>query len=1069
MTISTTNIKNSYSGNGSQTVFAYTFKILADADIQVIIRAANGTETVKSLTTHYTVSGAGSASGGNVTFTSGNVPTNTETVVIRRTTTKTQAVDLVENDPFTAETVEGAFDRSVMIGQEIDEEVGRSIKLSRTNTMTSTEFTVDATTRANKILAFDGNGEIAVTQELGTYKGNWGASTDYKARDLVKDTSTNNIFIANTAHTSSGSEPLTTNTDSAKWDLLVDAASASTSATAAATSATASANSATASASSATAAAASETAAAASETAAASSETAAASSQSAAATSATAAAGSASAAAATFDLFDDAYLGAKSSNPSVDNDGNALADGALYFDTTNDVMKVYNLGTTTWLQLTPTVSNQNNINSAVANESNINAAVSNASNINSAVSNASNINTVAGISSDVTSVAGISTAVSNVDSNSTNINAVNSNATNINTVAGANSNITSVATNIASVNTAANNLADINAFANIYLGPSSSAPTQDPDGSALDVGDLYFDTTANVMKVYSSGGWITAASAVNGTSNRFHYSISSSTTTVTGADDNSQTLAYDAGFVDVYLNGVRMSEGDVTTTSGTSVVFANAIGASGTDEVDIVAYGTFSLSNFSINEANDVDTSGASVGQFLKWNGTNYVPDTVSTDLVADTTPQLGGNLDLNSNNITGTGNIPAANLTGALPAIDGSALTGIESGIAWQSSIKTASFTAVADEGYWIDTSSNTVTITLPSSASVGDTIELVDYARTWGTNKIIIDSNGLNYQGDPDTFNVEYVTSGQGLRIVYSGATKGWIPTSDDDVTDKPFVSYSIDFLVIAGGGSGGSHHGGGGGAGGYRTSTQTVNVGTPITVTVGDGGALVTVNSGDGNVGSNSSISGTGLTTITSAGGAGGAKGAGATVNGLNGGSGSGGGGHPSTATSGGSGNTPSTSPSQGNNGGNGNGAEPEIGGGGGGAGAVGTNGASGGHGGNGATSSITGSSVTRAGGGGGGARSDGTAGNGGSGGGGAGSNYGSGAATAGTANTGSGGGAGGRLFGTGSTFTNSGAGGKGVVILSVPTSSYTSTTTGSPTVTTSGSNTIMQFNGSGSYTT
>ena len=626
MTISTTNIKNSYSGNGSQTVFAYTFKILADADIQVIIRAANGTETVKSLTTHYTVSGVGSASGGNVTFTSGNIPTNTETVVIRRTTTKTQAVDLVENDPFTAETVEGAFDRSVMIGQEIDEEVGRSIKLSRTNTMTSTEFTVDATTRANKILAFDGNGEIAVTQELGTYKGNWGGSTAYKARDLVKDTSTNNIFIANTAHTSSGSQPLTTNTDSAKWDLIVDAASAATSATAASTSATASATSATASASSATAAAASETAAASSQTAAASSQTAAASSQTAAASSATAAAGSASAAAATFDLFDDAYLGAKSSNPSVDNDGNALADGALYFDTTNDVMKVYNLASTTWLQLTPTVTNQNNINSAVANASNINAAVSNASNINAAVSNATNINTVAGISSDVTSVAGISTAVSNVNSNSTNINAVNSNSTNINTVAGANSNITSVATNIASVNTAATNLTSINSFANTYLGPSSSAPTQDPDGSALDVGDLYFDTTSNVMKVYSSGGWITAASAVNGTSNRFHYTISSSTTTVTGADDNSKTLAYDAGFVDVYLNGVRMSEGDVTTTSGTSVVFASAIGTSGADEVDIVAYGTFTLANFSIGDANNVDLTSLATNDLLQYNGTNFIP-----------------------------------------------------------------------------------------------------------------------------------------------------------------------------------------------------------------------------------------------------------------------------------------------------------------------------------------------------------------------------------------------------------------------------------------------------------
>ena len=580
MTISTTNIKNSYSGNGSQTVFAYTFKILADADIQVIIRAATGTETVKSLTTHYTVSGAGSASGGNVTFTSGNVPTNTETIVIRRTTTKTQTVDLVENDPFTAETVEGAFDRSVMIGQEIDEEVDRSIKLSRTNTMTSTEFTVDAATRASKILGFDTNGELSVTSELGSFKGNWAASTVYGARDIIKDTSTNNIFIVNTAHTSSGSTPLTSNANSAKYDLLVDAASATTAQTAAAASATAAASSATSASGSATTATTKEGLASTSATNAATSETNAGNSATAAASSATAAAGSASAAAATFDLFDDAYLGAKSSNPSVDNDGDALADGALYFDTTNDVMKVYNLASTTWLQLTPTVTNQNNINT----------------------------------------VAGISGAISAVNSNATNINAVNANSANINTVATNNTNVTNVGSNIASVNTAATNLTSINSFANTYLGPSSSAPTQDPDGSALDVGDLYFDTTANVMKVYSSAGWVTAASAVNGTSNRFHYSISSSTTTVSGADDNSKTLAYDAGFVDVYLNGVRLTEGDITTTSGSSIVFASAIGVSGTDEVDVVAYGTFQLTNFSITAANDTPASLGTAGQALIVN-----------------------------------------------------------------------------------------------------------------------------------------------------------------------------------------------------------------------------------------------------------------------------------------------------------------------------------------------------------------------------------------------------------------------------------------------------------------
>ena len=204
MTISTTIIKNSYSGDGSTTVFPYTFKISAEADIQVIIRAANGTETVKTLTTDYTISGVGSASGGNVTMVT--APSATETLVIRRETIQTQTVDLVENDPFTAETVEGAFDKSIAVSQELQEEVDRSIKLSRTNTMTSTEFTVDAATRANKILAFDGAGEISVTQELGTYQGNWAASTSYSARDIVKDTTTNNIFIANTAHTSRSEE-----------------------------------------------------------------------------------------------------------------------------------------------------------------------------------------------------------------------------------------------------------------------------------------------------------------------------------------------------------------------------------------------------------------------------------------------------------------------------------------------------------------------------------------------------------------------------------------------------------------------------------------------------------------------------------------------------------------------------------------------------------------------------------------------------------------------------------------------------------------------------------------------
>ena len=95
---------------------------------------------------------------------------------------------------------------------------------------------------------------------------------------------------------------------------------------------------------------------------------------------------------------------------------------------------------------------------------------------------------------------------------------------------------------------------------------------------------------------------------------------------------------------------------------------------------------------------------------------------------------------------------------------------------------------TVEAGNGYWINTTSNTCTITLPSSAESGDQIVLIDYARTWGTNKIIIDSNGLNYQGNDDTYTVEYTTDGQSLNIVYSDATKGWLPLEDDVVADEP-----------------------------------------------------------------------------------------------------------------------------------------------------------------------------------------------------------------------------------------------------------------------------------------
>ena len=105
--------------------------------MQVIIRSSAGVETIKTLGTHYNVSGAGNSGGGTVTFTSGNIPASGETVVLRRVTAQTQTMDLIDNDPMSADTIETAHDKSIALIQELQEQLNRSIKVSRTATITT--------------------------------------------------------------------------------------------------------------------------------------------------------------------------------------------------------------------------------------------------------------------------------------------------------------------------------------------------------------------------------------------------------------------------------------------------------------------------------------------------------------------------------------------------------------------------------------------------------------------------------------------------------------------------------------------------------------------------------------------------------------------------------------------------------------------------------------------------------------------------------------------------------------------------------------------------------------------
>jgi hypothetical protein len=389
-----------------------------------------------------------------------------------------------------------------------------------------------------------------------------------------------------------------------------------------------------------------------------------------------------------------------------------------------------------------------------------------------------------------------------------------------------------------------------------------------------------------------------------------------------------------------------------------------------------------------------------------------------------------------------------------------------------WDTTAKTASFTAVSGNGYFVNTTAGAITVTLPASPSAGDIVAVADYAGTAATNNITIGRNGSNIEGG--TIDGTISTNRETKTLVYVDGTQGWVPVNDnfDSIITPQFITATggtitecgdckihtftgpgtftvcnvaeacaptrnqISYIVVAGGGQGGGPHGGGGGAGGFREKKAPL---TPYTASPLDGAPSITVTAtsfpitvgagGAGGIQTTNSGSPSTFSTITSTGGGYGGfystPGGGST-----GGSGGGGGGGPDA--SGKSGNTPPVSPPQGNSGGNG--SNPEIiGGGGGGAGGSGVSSSgAGGAGGAGIATSINGTPTLRAGGGGGGGFNGAgrPGGAGGPGGGGTGPNTYGGAGSDGTANTGGGGGGG----NCGNTPGGpGGAGGSGIVII------------------------------------
>ena len=226
--------------------------------------------------------------------------------------------------------------------------------------------------------------------------------------------------------------------------------------------------------------------------------------------------------------------------------------------------------------------------------------------------------------------------------------------------------------------------------------------------------------------------------AVSGIRKRFTFLASAGATSISGADANGQTLLFDDGtLVDVFLNGVKLKTGeDYNTSTANTIAGLTALNLN--DEVEILAYDTFSSA------------------------------DTVSK--------RDGGTFDSAisvTGNITSTGDLTLS--TGSITLSTASATIDAHNTPSWNTSTQSTSFTASAGNQYFIDTSTAAVTLTLPSSAIIGDEIRVLDSAGTFDTNNLTIGRNSHKIQRDASDLTV--TTEGAAFALVYHNATNGWL----------------------------------------------------------------------------------------------------------------------------------------------------------------------------------------------------------------------------------------------------------------------------------------------------
>lgn len=281
MTISTTASRISYNGNGSTTAFSFPYRFLTNADLTVIKVAADGTETTLTLNTNYTVTGADDDAGGTVTVSV--APLSGQRLVIYRSVSITQEVDYITGDAFPAETHERALDRLTMVAQQHQDAIDRSAKLSETSTADAD--TLIANINSLAAIEADVSTVAAIDTDVSAV-----AAIDTEIAAVVANTTNINAVAANATNINTVATNATAiNTNATNITAIQGAAGNASAAQAAQTAAEAARDQ----------------------------------------------------TLAVYDSFDDRYLGSKTSDPSVDNDGNALVAGSIYFNSVSGVMRLY--------------------------------------------------------------------------------------------------------------------------------------------------------------------------------------------------------------------------------------------------------------------------------------------------------------------------------------------------------------------------------------------------------------------------------------------------------------------------------------------------------------------------------------------------------------------------------------------------------------------------------------------------------------------------------------------------------------------------------------------------------